>query len=327
MSGFKQSDFEALTKGERKALAKGITLLESSRVDHRHEAESLLNLAAPLSGNSIRIGLTGVPGVGKSTFIEQFGNHIISQGHRLAVLAIDPSSTINGGSILGDKTRMQTLSTNPNAFIRPSPAGKTLGGVARRTRESITLCEAAGFDVIIVETVGVGQSETMVSDMTDLFLLMLLPGGGDDLQGIKRGIMELADIVVVNKADGDLKSRANLAAADVQQALRLVKPRYSYWTVPVQTVSSMESHGIDSVWNSVSEFKWAMKQAGDLENVRRNQLKQWLWAETNELLLAQLRADKRIQGSLEVLQKQVMNGEMTPSQAASTLVSILTKES
>ncbi len=237
---------EEIRCGDRRALAKALTLIESTRSDHREQAEKLILQATPLSGNAIRIGLTGVPGVGKSTLVEALGNHVIQLGHKIAVLAVDPSSSLSGGSILGDKTRMSTLSVDPNAFIRPTPAAGTLGGVARRTRESILLCEAAGFDVIVVETVGVGQSESMVSDMTDLFLLMLLPGGGDELQGIKRGVMELADIVVVNKADGELLPRARLAAADVQQALRLISPRHAQWPVPVLTVSALNGNGIDA---------------------------------------------------------------------------------
>ena len=321
-----QLDFAALCKGDRKALSKGITLLESSRPDHRVAAEQLLSEAAPLSGNSIRIGLTGVPGVGKSTFIEQFGNQVIANGHNLAVLAIDPSSTLNGGSILADKTRMPTLATNTRAFIRPSPAGQSLGGVARRTREAIVLCEAAGFDVIIVETVGVGQSETMVSNMTDLFLLMLLPGGGDDLQGIKRGIMELADMVVVNKADGDLKARANLSAADVQQALRLIKPRLPNWSVPVLTLSALQATAIEAVWDNVSAFHKRLVEDELLDSIRRKQRKNWLWTETHERLLGKLKSSKAVQQSLDDLQESVMSGELAPSVAAETLVSEFMKD-
>ena len=216
---------EGIRSGDRRALAKGITLVESTRADHREAAARLLELIMPYTGNSIRLGISGVPGVGKSTFIESFGNHVISQGHRLAVLAVDPTSALSGGSILGDKTRMETLARHPDAYIRPSPAGQTLGGVTRRTRETLLLCEAAGFDVIIVETVGVGQSETAVAQMTDMFLLLLLPGGGDELQGIKRGIMELADLILVNKADGDQQAAANRTVADYRMAVHFLHPR------------------------------------------------------------------------------------------------------
>ena len=314
-------DIELLRNGDRKTLAKAITLLESSRKDHRAEAEKLLGDVSVYSGSSIRIGLTGVPGVGKSTLIEALGNYVISQGHRIAVLAVDPSSTLSGGSILGDKTRMQTLAVNPDAFIRPTPAGGSLGGVARRTRESIVLCEVAGFDVIVVETVGVGQSETLVSEMTDLFLLMLLPGGGDELQGIKRGIMELADIVVINKADGELVARANLSAADVQQALRLIKPRHQQWQVPVRTASAQENTGIIELWDSIEEFRKTLRVDNQFDIDRKNQARSWLWVETRELLLSRFRDDAQIKQSLEDLQQQVMDGEILPATAASRLVS------
>ena len=311
---------ESLRTGDRKALAKAITLLESSRQDHRQQAEQLLAEATPYSGHSIRIGLTGVPGVGKSTLIESLGNMVIEQGHKIAVLAVDPSSTLSGGSILGDKTRMQTLSVNEHAFIRPTPASGSLGGVARRTRESIILCEAAGFDVIIIETVGVGQSETLVSEMTDLFLLMLLPGGGDELQGIKRGIMELADIVAVNKSDGELEAKSMLAAADIRQALRLIKPRHEKWPVPVLTISGQNGMGIDDLWQKISQFQTLMEEGDRLRELRKQQSKNWLWVETRELLLSKFKADPAVSVELDHLQGRVLNGEMSPSLAASQLV-------
>ena len=229
---------DAVRSGERRALARAITLVESSRTDHRREAESLLMALAPYAGSSTRIGISGMPGVGKSTFIECFGNHVIDCGHRLAVLSVDPSSAISGGSILGDKTRMESLARRETAYIRPSPAGRTLGGVARRTRESILICEAARFDRVIIETVGVGQSESAVADMTDLFVLMLLPGSGDELQGIKRGVMELADLLLVNKADGELEAAAGRTVAEYQHALRLLQPRSKNWVVPVLACSA-----------------------------------------------------------------------------------------
>ncbi|MBM3347404.1 MAG: methylmalonyl Co-A mutase-associated GTPase MeaB, partial [Betaproteobacteria bacterium] len=242
------SDVEQLAKlvrtGDRRALGRAITLVESAHPQDRGPGNRLLELLAPRAGKSIRIGLSGVPGAGKSTFIEAFGLHIIGRGHRVAVLAVDPSSSISGGSILGDKTRMELLSRREEAFIRPSPAGQTLGGVARHTRETILLVEAAGFDVVIVETVGVGQSETAVADMTDMFVLLLLPAGGDELQGIKRGIVELADLVVVNKADGPLEAAAGRAAADYRNAVHYLRPRSRNWQVEVETCSALEGRGI-----------------------------------------------------------------------------------
>ncbi len=315
-------DIDALRSSDRKALARSITLLESTRDDHRRQAEALIQQILPFSGNAIRIGLTGVPGAGKSSLIEVLGNHVIAEGHRIAVLAVDPSSTLTGGSILGDKTRMPTLSTNPNAFIRPTPAGVTAGGVGRRTRESILLCEAAGFDVIVVETVGTGQSETLVSQMTDVFLLMLLPGGGDELQGIKRGVMELADIVVVNKADGELKSRANLSAAEVRQALRLIKPAIDEWEVPVITASATGNCNIDRIWHSIQDYRGLLERTGHLEARRKAQLKTGLWAEVRELLHCSFRKDATIEKSIEGMQEKVCRGEMSPSVAAGQLVSL-----
>ena len=312
-------DFQALRAGDRKSLAKAITLLESTRSDHREQAETLIQQALPHSGRSVRIGLTGVPGVGKSTLIESFGSYVINQGHKIAVLAVDPSSTLTGGSILGDKTRMQTLSVNENAFIRPTPAGQTMGGVARRTREAILVCEAAGFDVIIVETVGVGQSETLVSEMTDMFVLMLLPGGGDELQGIKRGIMELADLVLINKADGDMQGRANISAADIMQALRLIKPRVKDWQVPVLTISAQFEKNIDLIWQAIGQYQNHVTHE-QLQEIRRQQSSRWLWAETKDTLLAELKNNPIVASQLEDLQSQVSKGVVSPSKAARLLV-------
>jgi LAO/AO transport system kinase len=318
-------NLESIIAGDRKSLAKAITLLESSRIDHRKNAEELLAKANLNNNKSIRIGLTGVPGVGKSTLIESLGTEVIKQGHKIAVLAVDPSSTLSGGSILGDKTRMPSLSTNPNAFIRPSPAGESWGGVARRTRESIVLCEAAGFDVIIVETVGVGQSETLVSQMTDIFVLMLLPGGGDELQGIKRGIMELADLVVINKADGDFKSKANIAAASVQQALRLIKPRYENWRVPVTTISALEKQGILGIWEKIISFMEMMQSDGFLDKYRSEQSRNWLWIETRELLVSRFMGDESIKQAINEYQERVVSGTISPGLAADQLVSTFLK--
>ena len=319
-------DIDALRSADRKSLARGITLLESTRDGHRRQAEALIQRILPFSGNAIRVGLTGVPGAGKSSLIEVLGNHVIANGYKIAVLTVDPSSTLSGGSILGDKTRMPTLATNPDAFIRPTPAGETTGGVARRTRESILLCEAAGFDVIVVETVGTGQSETMVSQMTDVFLLMLLPGGGDELQGIKRGVMELADIVVVNKADGDMKSRADLSAANIRQSLRLIRPAIDEWEVPVITASATGNHNIDRIWDGIQDYCRLLNRTGHLEARRKAQLQSGLWSEVREMLLCSLKNDAAIRKSISTMQEKVCQGEMSPSVAAGELVSLFLRE-
>ncbi len=310
----------ALRAGDRRALGRAITLVESSRADDQEPANRLLELLAPLAGKSIRIGISGVPGVGKSTFIESFGNHLIDCGHKVAVLAVDPSSVLSGGSILGDKTRMETLSRRIEAFIRPSPAGTTLGGVTRHTRETILLVEAAGFDVVIVETVGVGQSETAVADMTDLFLLLLLPGGGDELQGIKRGIVELADLIVVNKADGDLAAIAQRSAADYRNALRFLRPRSVRWEVPVETCSATEGQGIDRIWALIEKYRDTMQASGDFSAARAGQAQRWLWSETAESLLALLRVDPETATRMQALEQAVAAGELSPRVAAQELV-------
>jgi LAO/AO transport system kinase len=248
---------------DRRALAKAITLIESTRADHREQAQLLLADALPKTGQAFRIGISGTPGVGKSTFIESFGLHLCAQGQRVAVLAVDPSSTRHGGSILGDKTRMPGLAVHPSAFIRPSPSGGTLGGVARRTRESMLLCEAAGFDVVLVETVGVGQSETAVAQMTDVFVLLMAPAGGDELQGVKRGIMELADVLVVNKADGALLPIATATLADYSSALRLVRPRSPHWTPQAHLASALHGTGIDDVWTVLRNYRATMETVGE----------------------------------------------------------------
>ncbi len=314
-------DTKELCRGDRRVLARAITLLESKRRDDQDRASELVQRLLPHSGNSIRIGLTGVPGAGKSSLIEVLGNHVIEKGHRIAVLAVDSSSSISGGSILGDKTRMETLATNPNAFIRPTPAGSTLGGVARHTRESIVLCEAAGFDVIIVETVGVGQSETLVSEMTDMFLLLLIPGGGDELQGIKRGIMEIADMVVVNKADGDLVSHAHRTAADARQALHLMKPRHSNWQVPVLTASAREQVNVKEIWNKIEKYRRVFRESGELDLQRNHQALNWLWMEASELLLMALKENREAREWIDQVEAQVRNGQVPPSGAARRLVS------
>lgn len=306
--------------GNRRALSRAITLVESTRTDHREQAIALLERLSPHAGNSIRIGITGVPGAGKSTFIEAAGVHILDQGHKLAVLAVDPSSALSGGSILGDKTRMEELSRRREAFIRPSPAGKTLGGVTRRTRETMLLCEAAGFDVVIVETVGVGQSETAVADMTDMFLLLLLPGGGDDLQGIKRGIMELADLLLVNKADGAMSATANHSASDYIHALRLLHPRTRNWQVPVKTCSALEHRGIAEAWDVIGRYRETLTASGELKQRRAQQARSWMWTETAESLLSALRSDQNVARLIPQMEQLVIAGIKPPTVAAAELL-------
>ncbi len=311
---------QQILAGDRRALAKAITLVESTRADHGEQAVQLLAELMPHTGKSIRLGVSGAPGVGKSTFIESLGNYLTEQGHQVAVLAVDPTSAVSGGSILGDKTRMETLSVNPKAFVRPSPAGTTLGGVTRRTRESLLLCEAAGYDVIIVETVGVGQSETAVSDMTDMFLLLLSPGGGDDLQGIKRGIMELADLVLVNKADGDQTSIANQTVSDYRGALQLMQARTPSWTPMVDSCSALENQGVDKAWSIIQAFREALTQSGELDSLRAQQAKAWMWAETAEALIADLRNHPQVKALVPELESAVLAGDMPAIVAAQRLI-------
>ena len=310
---------EALIQGDRRAVAQAITLVESSRPDHRPLADRLLEILLPRTGRSTRIGISGAPGVGKSTFIESFGLHVLSRGHRLAVLAVDPSSRLGGGSILGDKTRMTHLAGEARAFIRPSPAGGTLGGVARRTREAMLVVEAGGHDVVLVETVGVGQSETAVADMTDMFLLMLLPGSGDDLQGIKRGIVELADLILVNKADGALKELASRTAADYQHALRLLHPASPGWTPEVQICSALEGMGIPEAWATIERFRATLGDAA-IAGRRAGQAKAWLRAELSDSLLAALAGHPRVRDRLPALEAEVAAGRLAPGAAARLLL-------
>lgn len=307
---------QAVLDGKRRPLAQAITLVESTKPGDRDQADALIHDLLPYTGKAMRIGLSGTPGVGKSTFIEAFGNFLIEHGQRVAVLAVDPSSSRSGGSILGDKTRMEILSRNPNAFIRPSPSGTTLGGVARRTREAMLVTEAAGFDVILVETVGVGQSETAVADMVDLFVLLLSPAGGDDLQGIKRGIMELADMIVVNKADGDLLPAAKRAADDCRSALHLMRPKFQGWTVPVLLASALRNSGIDEIWQQIGEFNDHMTASGQLQSLRAGQSGAWMWAEIRDGLADVLKTDPAIKQLTERLESDVRGGKCTPSFAA-----------
>jgi LAO/AO transport system kinase len=308
--------------GDRRALARAITLVESTRADHRAEANALLAALLPHTGKSVRLGITGVPGVGKSTFIEAFGLDAIGRGHRIAVLAIDPSSKRGGGSILGDKTRMEQLARSEAAFIRPSPAGTTLGGVARRTREAMLVAEAAGFDVIIVETVGVGQSETAVAEMVDMFLLLLAPAGGDELQGIKRGIVELADLMIVTKADGDLMPAASRTQSEYQHALRLLRPSAPGWTPSVLLTSAMSGKGIGEVWSAVERYRAALSANGALAHRRADQARAWMWSEISEALLAELRDHEGVRAELRKLEAAVAAGRITPGAAADRAIEV-----
>ena len=311
---------EQVCAGDRQALARAITLVESTRDDHRGEAEALLEALLPHTGKSVRLGISGVPGVGKSTLIEALGQHLIADGHRVAVLAVDPSSQISGGSILGDKTRMERLAQSPQAFIRPTPTAGTQGGVARRTRDAILACEAAGFDVVLVETVGVGQSETAVADMVDMFLLLLLPGSGDELQGLKRGIVELADLVIVNKADQDLAEAASRVAAEYSNALHLLRPATPHWTPRVVTCSALEDRGIDDIWQIVEDYSATMATAGAFEERRARQACAWMWREIDENVLAAFRAHPAVKARIAELEAQVEAGTVTPTAAAQALL-------
>ena len=304
----------AVIDGDRRALARAITLVESTRPDHRTEAEALLADVLTHAGGAIRIGISGSPGAGKSTLIEALGLYLVGTGHRVAVLAVDPSSTRSGGSILGDKTRMEQLTRSPDAFVRPSPTSGTLGGVARRTREAMLLCEAAGFDVVLVETVGVGQSEVKVAAMVDLFMVLVPPGGGDELQGLKRGIMELADLVVVNKADGDLAATANATASDYAAALHLVRPRTHAWSPRVVTCSALLGKGIAEVWAAAEDFRSAVRP--ELTALRAEQSRQWMWSEVSDSLIDTLRADAETAELARRLDHEVATGVTTPTAAA-----------
>ena len=311
----------AVRAGDRRSLAQAITLVESTRPDHRAEAVALLDALMPSTGGATRVGISGAPGAGKSTFIETLGVYLVEAGHRVAVLAVDPSSTRSGGSILGDKTRMEKLSRLPAAYIRPSPSGGTLGGVARRTREGMLVCEAAGFDVVLVETVGVGQSEVAVAGMVDLFLLLLAPGGGDELQGVKRGIVELADLAVVNKADGALLPVARHTAADYGHALHLVGSKAS-----VLLASALEGSGIAEVWEAVEEQVRSARATDALERRRAFQAREWMWSEVTESLLDELRSDPAVRQRVAELEADVSAGRCSAAAAAERLLSAFRSE-
>ena len=305
--------------GERRALAKAITLIESSRAEHQARAEALVAELLPHAGKSLRVGISGVPGVGKSTFIEALGLHLIALGHRVAVLAVDPSSTLSGGSILGDKTRMEQLSRREEAYIRPSPSSGALGGVAGRTREAMLLCEAAGYDVIIVETVGVGQSETAVAAMTDVFVLLQLPNAGDELQGLKKGIVELADIVVVNKCDVDARA-TQLSCAQLRSALDLVRPASHAWQAPVLSASALRNEGLDQFWTTVLAYRDAMQAAGEFASKRRHQALAWMWTLIESGLNSRFRAHQAVRAALPTLTGAVEAGSVSPAAAARQLL-------
>jgi LAO/AO transport system kinase len=315
-------DVDALIQGNRRALAKAITLIESQRSDDRDAAQHLLQALLPKTGSSIRLGITGIPGVGKSTFIEAFGLYLLSQGKRVAVLAVDPSSPISGGSILGDKTRMEVLSRHEGAFIRPSPSQGSLGGVAQKTRETMLLCEAAGYDVIIVETVGVGQSEYQVAAMVDFFMVLMLPNAGDELQGIKKGIMELADALVINKSDGDSVNLAKQTQSHYQSALHLLTPQ-SFWSPPVLQCSALKNIGIAEIWSMLLDFVNQAEQGGHFASKRQRQNREWMQSLIQELLQQKLQSNPDIRALMPELQRRVMAGEETPLLAAKTIIEML----
>ena len=317
---------DGLLAGERRLLAKAITLIESTRPEHRQRAQKLLDAILPHTGRSMRVGISGVPGVGKSTFIEALGMYLIDAGHRVAVLAVDPSSTIHGGSILGDKTRMELLSQRTEAFIRPSPSAGSLGGVAEHTREALLLCEAAGYDIIIVETVGVGQSETAVAGMTDAFVLLQLPNAGDDLQAIKKGIMELADLVVFNKADIDPQA-AQLAAAQMRSALSMLHPASANWQPPVLVLSALRKDGLAEFWQVIEKFRNTLTASGEFAARRRHQALAWMWQQIDSGLRGRFREHPAVKTALAELSACVEAGTTTPTAAAQALLTLVGRPS
>jgi LAO/AO transport system kinase len=313
----------AIRAGDRATLARAITLIESKRADHRSEAHHLVQDLLPATGKAVRLGITGAPGTGKSTTIDTLGTWLTGQGHRVAVLAVDPSSSRTGGSILGDKTRMARLAVDPNAFVRPSPSSGTLGGVAAKTRETMLVCEAAGYDVIIVETVGIGQSETAVADMTDFFLVLMLPGAGDELQGLKKGIVELADMVAVNKADGDNLERARQAAGEYRAALNILKPQSETWSPPVLTYSALTGQGIAELWAEVLRHRDKTTGSGEHDERRRAQQVKWMWTMLEERMTARLRSDPAVRSKLRQAETAVAAGKLAPTLAVEEIAQLL----
>lgn len=309
-----------IRSGDRAMLGRAITLIESAKPEHRLAAGELLQRVLPFAGQAHRVGITGVPGVGKSTTIDQLGINLVEAGHRVAVLAVDPTSRRTGGSILGDKTRMSRLAADPGAFIRPSPTAGTLGGVAARTRETMILLEAAGYDVVIVETVGVGQSETAVADMVDFFLVLLLPGGGDDLQGIKKGIIELADMVAINKADGDNIDRATRAAAEYRAALSILNPASATWSPPVVTISGRDNLGLDALWSKVREHRDRLTATGELGRRRQEQAVAWMHDLLKDQLMARLMATPAVRARLPDIEAEVRSGALMPTLAVARIL-------
>ncbi|MGZ0184707.1 MAG: methylmalonyl Co-A mutase-associated GTPase MeaB [Acidimicrobiales bacterium] len=311
---------EGVLSGDRAAVGRAVTLVESTKPDHRADARRLLDALAPHAGGAQRVGVTGVPGVGKSTFIEALGSMLTAVGHRVAVLAVDPTSTVTGGSILGDKTRMPRLSNDPSAFVRPSPSAGTLGGVTRSTRETMMVLEAAGHDVVLVETVGIGQSETVVAAMVDFFLVLMLPGAGDELQGIKKGVLEMADLIAVNKADGDNVPAARTAVRDYSSALRLTHPTSPTWNPPVMTCSGQNGDGLEDLWGRIVDHRSVMTATGEWDDRRRAQRLAWMWSMVEDRLLDSLRADPAVLGLLMAAEAEVLDGLTTPSAAAERLL-------
>ena len=316
----KQAD--EIRQGDRRAMARAITLLESSRAEQAAAGQAILDRLLPLSGKALRVGITGPPGVGKSTFIEGLGLLLVERGYRVAVLAVDPSSPLTGGSILGDKTRMERLAQSDAAFVRPSPSGGSLGGVAHRTREVMLLTEAAGYDVILIETVGIGQSEVTVSSMVDFFLVLLLPAGGDQLQGIKRGVMELADLLVVNKADGHTRKLAELTRQEYESALSLIRPSTTAWTPRALLASALEQTGLAEIWSAMQAHRDALEASGEFEARRREQNRDWMWALVDRGLREALEADPEASAQRRILEEEVQSQARTPASAARTMLDL-----
>ena len=308
---------------ERAVIARAITLIESRRSDHQKAARRLVQELLPLTGEAIRVGITGAPGVGKSTTIDALGTFLTAKGHKVAVLAVDPSSTRSGGSILADKTRMPRLSSDADAFIRPSPSSGTLGGVAAKTRESMLVCEAAGYDVVLVETIGTGQSETIVADMTDFFLVLMLSGAGDELQGLKKGVIEIADMLAINKADGDNVKRAQAAAAEYRAALHILNPRSRTWSPPVVTYSALTGAGIAELWDGILDHRQRMTNSGELDARRREQQVKWMWAMLEERVFARLKSNPALRAKLPRIEAAVAAGRMSPAIAVEEIASLL----